>query len=473
MEGIMMIFNFRKLKGVCIFFCILMSGCMSSHWAARDYYFKTLYEDFKNYSNPSNESKQNTSQEEIKRAEETLKKREWSLQDCINLSIINEERLKIQGESYYQTKWLFYQALASWLPSASLEETYTNYDKEVVFGGKSTFFDKTEYWLKVRQPIFNAGREVVTLTNSQHLSELKKYELKQYKDVLILAVADAFYQVLDLKNELDALEVLHEYTKNHFEMVKAREEAEIAHRKDTLLAEATLFDIKARIARTKNLFNNARLNLQLLVGRPLPQEFIDSVSVSEVPKDVKEVITTALEDRYEVKIADTQIKLATAEVDLAKASYLPNVNLDWTRYLRSRGGLASELDWTLLLTISLPFDNGGKYAKLQETYSKLRQANLEKERLVKVIQNEVEKAYRDLQAVQSDIEAREKGLSAAKETADIVSEEYKVGTATNVEVLFTKNSFEQAKMTLERSKIELKLAYLRLKFAIGKLSKEF
>jgi outer membrane protein TolC len=209
------------------------------------------------------------------------------------------------------------------------------------------------------------------------------------------------------------------------------------------------------------------------VGQPLPQDFIDNVSVPGIPKDVKEVITTSLETRYEIKIADEQIKLTTAEVNLAKASYLPDVNLDWTRYLRLKGGFMSDLDWSLLLSISLPLDNGGRYAKVQETYSKLRQANLEKERIVKNIQNEVEKAYKDLQTVQSDIDAREKGLSAAKETADIVQEEYKVGTATNVEVLFTKNSFEQAKLSLEKSKVELKLAYLRLKFAMGMLSKEF
>ena len=447
-------------------FYILMAGCMSDHRPARDYYSRALYEDFKDYSNLSKEQK--TSRKEIDKTEEIQKKLEWSLQDCINLSIINEERLKSEGETYYQTKWLYRQALASWLPSISLLDNRTSYDPTI----PGSYFDKNEYWLNVRQPIFNAGKELVGLTNSEQLSELRKYEFKQYRDVLILTVADAFYQMLEFKNELDALEVLHVYTQNHFNMVKAREEAQIAQRKDTLLAEATLFDIKARIARTKNLFNNARLNLQILVELPLPQKFIDTVSVIEVPKDSKEVISTALENRLDIKIADKQIKLATAEVDLAKASYLPQVNLDWNRYLHMKGAM-SAVDWSLILSVSLPLDNGGKYGKLQETYSKLRQANLAKERLLKSIQNDVEKSYTDLQAIQSDIEAREKGLAAAKETADIVAEQYKVGAATNVEVLFTKNAYEQAKISLDKSKIDLKLAYLRLKFAMGLLAKEF
>ena len=133
----------------------------------------------------------------------------------------------------------------------------------------------------------------------------------------------------------------------------------------------------------------------------------------------------------------------------------------------------SSLDWSLVLSLALPFDNGGKYGVLQEKYSKLRQANIAKERLLKNIQNDAAKAYTDLQAIQSDIEARAKGLAAAQETADIVAEQYKVGAATNIEVLFTKNVYETARIALDQSKTDLKLAYLRLKFVMGLLAKEF
>jgi len=446
---------------------IIIAGCMSDHSVARDYYAPSLYEDFKTISRLPSDQK--TVKQEAKKVEEIKNKAEWTLPDCVNLAIINEDQLKIQGETYYQTKWFFLQALATWLPSVSLLNNRTSYNPTIA----GTYFDKNEYWLNVHQPLFNAGRELVGVANAEQLSALRKYEFKQYRDILILAVADTFYQMLERQNELDALSALQEYTSHQFEMVKAREEAQVAQHKDTLLAEASLYDIQARMVRTRNLLNNARLNLQLLVGVPLPQKFIDSLALSELPEDNQSVLALALANRTDIKIAEQQIKLAEADVDLAKAGYLPGLNLDWNRYLHMESAPQSSLDWSLVLSLALPFDNGGKYGVLQEKYSKLRQANIAKERLLKNIQNDAAKAYTDLQAIQSDIEARAKGLAAAQETADIVAEQYKVGAATNIEVLFTKNVYETARIALDQSKTDLKLAYLRLKFVMGLLAKEF
>lgn len=463
----MKLLNVRRLIVSCGLFCIIIAGCVSDHGVARDYYATGVYEDFKTISNLAEEHK--TVKKESKRAEEIKAKAEWTLQDCISLAIVNEEQLKIQGETYYQTKWLYYEALASWLPSISVQGQRSKYNKTI----PGSFDNKNQYWLDVRQPLFNGGNEYIGLANSEELSKLRKYELKQYRDVLILGVATAFYRMLELKSELDVLESLQEYTKNYYEMVKAREEAQVARHKDTLLAEATLLDIQARIVRTKNFYNNARLDLQLLVNEPLPEKFVDTVSVAEIPKDIPTVMAMAFENRTDIKAAEQQIKVAGAYVDLAKASYLPQVNLDWTRYLHMDTDSFDQIDWSLMLNVILPIDNGGRYATVQEKYSEMRQSELAKQKLVKTVRNDAEKAYRDLQAIQSDIEAREKELAAAKETADIVIEEYKVGAATNIEVLFTKNSYEEAKLALNSSKTDLKLSYLRLKFTMGLLAREF
>lgn len=463
----MIIANSKRLIISGAVFYIIIAGCMSDYRPARDYYSKFLYEDSKDYSNLPKGQK--TTQQEINKSEEIQKKSEWSLQDCINLSIINEEGLKIKGEAYYQTKWLYRQALATWLPSLSIEGSATNYDPSA----PSNYHNKQDSWFRIRQPVFNAGKEFIGIANAKELDELRKYELKQNRNILILGVADAFYQMFGLRNELNALETLQEYTESYVAMVKAREEARIGKRKDTLLAEASLFDIKARIARTTNSLNNARLNLQILVGVPLTQNFVDTLSVPEIPVYSNEVLYKVMDNRDEIRIAKQQIKLAEAEVDLAKANYLPQVNLDWNKYMHSDRSSFTGLDWALILSASLPIDNGGKYAKLREVYSKLRQATLANEKMVKTIGGDVEKAYGDLQSIKSDIEAREKELAAAKETADIVLEEYKIGASTNVEVLFTKNIYEQAKVSLEKSKIDLKISYLKLKFAMGELPEEF
>lgn len=458
---------------ICLFSCLLASACVSNYEDARNYYLPVIYDDLSNgIIKPSNHKlvKQDGLRQELQAIEEIKKKAEWTLYDCVKLAIANEERLKIQGEAYYQTKWLFYQALASWLPSVSLESGSTRYNSS---SSNAFSRNRDEYWLKVRQPIFNSGREIIALSNSKELNALQKYELKQARDVLILTVASTFYRILELKNELSALDILLEYTKRHLDMVMARVEVQLASRKDALLAEAALYNIKARIAQTNNLLNSARIDLQLLVGAPLPQNFVDTTPLTAIPENIDEAISIALNNRPDVKIAEQQIRIAQAEVNLARANYLPQVNIDWSRYLHSESIFLTGIDWMLYLSISLPFDNGAKYAKLEEASSKLRQAILDKERILKSVRNDVEKAYRDLQAIKSDIEFREKELAAAKETADIVSGEYKVGAATNVEVLFTKNSFEQARIALDKAKLDLKLAYLRLKFAMGLLPKEF
>jgi outer membrane protein len=468
----MMRLNISKLEIISIVLCVLIAGCMSSHRKVRDYYTNPVYEDLKTHLNLEEKNgslAQVTSQDENKKAEEIMTKKEWGLQDCVNLALINEEGLKIKGEAYYQTQWIYQQALATWFPSLSLEGSNTNYDPSA----PSIYTNKQDFWFRIRQPILNTGREFIGIANAKELDELRKYELKQNRDILILEVADAFYQMLGFKKELAALEVLQEYTENYMAMVKAREDARIGSRKDTLLAEASFFDIKARIARTTSLMNSARLNLQILIGVPLTRNFIDTLSVPEIPSFSNEILSKALGNRMEMKVVEQQIRLAQADVDLAKASYLPQVNLDWNRYMHNDKSAVPGVDWTLMLSASIPIDNSSRYAKLKEVYSRFHQAVLTKEKLVKTIQSDVDKTYDDLQSIKSDIAAREKELTAAKETSDIVLEEYKVGAATNVEVLFTTNVYEQAKIALEQSKIDLKMSYLKLKFAMGLLPEEF
>jgi len=457
---------------ILIFLIPLVSCALPSHQVARDYYKETLYDKDPRVMENLSSGKTSRVFEENKKVQEILNKSEWRLDDCVAVALANEEQLKIKGEEFYKTKWQYLEAISNWLPKASLGWSHTNWDKNIGL----FFSDETDYWLTLHQPIFNAGSEIIALTNSKHFSELKRWELKQFRDSLIFSVAQAFYGVIELQKELYSLQAMCDYLKEHLEHIKALEEAGLARHRDLLLAEADLYSIKSRIVDVTSQIEKGRLALQLLVGGVVPpQKLVDTLDV-DVPRaveniDVNDVLISALKNRYDIKMAEEGVSLSDAEVKLAKASYLPSVNLDWTRYLHYPVGGGE--DWMALLSISLPIDNGTRFAKLQETYSGYRQKQLYKKNLINTVDKEVRESYHDLLTLCDRIESLKKSLEAAKESFEIISEEYKAGTSTNVEVLYAKNSFENARISLENANIELKVLYLKWLFVQGTLGNQF
>jgi outer membrane protein TolC len=158
---------------------------------------------------------------------------------------------------------------------------------------------------------------------------------------------------------------------------------------------------------------------------------------------------------------------ATAQMGLVRGEFAPSVDLTGNYYLR-RSGISSNIKWDVLFTLDYPFFQGGaSRARYREAASKLRQARLLAQGLRRQIDVEVETAYLDLRASDALLKTLEAGFKAAEENHRLIQEEYRQGIGTNLEVLTAYTFFENARLDLDRERLNRKLLWLRLRAATG------
>jgi outer membrane protein TolC len=166
---------------------------------------------------------------------------------------------------------------------------------------------------------------------------------------------------------------------------------------------------------------------------------------------------------------ERQLQSAEEGLGVARAGYYPTLSLDANRYTH-REGISERVDWDILLSgeFSL-FEGGATGAKTRQAQSTIRAAELELERARRQVVLELHQAHSDFASLQSQLESLEKGVASAQENYEIVQAEYRQNITTNLEVLTSLNTLQDARLERDRALYQLKLADIKLAVSRGEI----
>ena len=143
---------------------------------------------------------------------------------------------------------------------------------------------------------------------------------------LIAEVANSYYELLSLDNQLDVIKETILLQKNALEIVKVQKEAavvnELAVKKfeaEVLSSQSMEFDVQQQIVETEN-------NINFLLGR-YPQAIVRDKSIfnTQVLKQVKEGIPSQLlTNRPDIKQAELELFATKCDVKVAQAEFYPS-----------------------------------------------------------------------------------------------------------------------------------------------------
>ncbi len=266
----------------------------------------------------------------------TAQNKKWALQECVAYAIENNISVKQSELDIENSDIAKSGAIGNFLPSingSASNSWNTGLTQDVTTGILRNITSRSSsYSVSAGVTVFSGLRNHRELQKAKMQQLSSQYNSSKIKDDIALFVANSYLQVLLAKANLKVALEQNKVTKEQISRTQELVDSGV-------LPEGDLLEINAVSAQEQqaivNSESNVRISLvslaQLLLIKDYEnfdiadQEF--SVILSEVAdKNIEEVINSAKENRYEVKIAEQNMNIANKDLEISRSIYWPTVN---------------------------------------------------------------------------------------------------------------------------------------------------
>lgn len=364
------------------------------------------------------------------------------------------------------------QAKSGYLPTLQFTAGYGI--QEVQEPESDTLYPK-QYTLSLRQNIF-AGLSTMNEVDRQH-SRVRSvaYRLQGTSENTALRTSEVFLNVL---RRQELLRLSEENLNTHLriaDQIKMRSDSGVASRADSDQVTGRVSLAQANVIATKTNLADAHSNYLSVVGhlptdlqRPAPPEKL-------LPASIEGLEEAALNQHPTLKSATSDLEARQNQYDVAKAPYLPIIDLEvdqkWEEDLDSEGR-----DDALVAMVKLRYNlfNGFKdQARRAETAHLINEAREIRNTTHRQVIESVRLSWMAYQAAKERIKYLEQRVASTTETASSYTKQFNLGKRTLLDVLDTEAEVIDAKQTLVNASYDGMYAQYRILNGLGRLVKSF
>ena len=290
---------------------------------------------------------------------------------------------------------------------------------------------------------------------------------------LLFGVARAYLGAASLRESIAVQEQLLEVRRGFEKDAQARfsvgDVAKIA------VLRATLDRTRAEqdLVRSRNSYQAAKSSLAALLARPVDFDVAPpsgtGVALPEQAKDPVKAQETALGARPDLEAARTGVELAHGQRRQVIARYLP-VLVATGNYLvsNSAGFTGQNTSWNVGLGVSWNlFDGGLREAQLREASGRIAEARATQRAAEERVKDDVRRARLDLESAEANQVKADEQVKLARESAQLVKNNFEAGVATYLEVTDANTSLSGAELSAVNEGLNVRLARLALVRAMG------
>ena len=337
-------------------------------------------------------------------------------------------------------------------------------DRRIILPGNNW-----NYQLNLTQPIYAGNRERRALQQTRLGIESARQGALGAEETVILAVAADYFGVLE-GDELSEVERRNlELTRRRRQQAQDLYEAGETTKVEALRAEADVKAAERRLATAQQAREAAagRLRLDLALDAP--------VAVSE-PRDIlpalpaePELAARAETRRPEVAQAQTALDVAKLEVSKQRGALLPVVSAEGG-WINQKSAFPSDNYGFLSLKLNVPIFQGGEVgARVALAKERQRQAELRLAELRQSVREEVHQSLVDLSTSEANLGLARDQLAAAEAEYNQAAELFRAQEITALESETAEASLAEARRAVTTSRLDLRLAQLRVLAAAGLL----
>ncbi len=280
----------------------------------------------------------------------------------------------------------------------------------------------------------------------------------------ISEVANAYYKWLTAKENVALGHQTLTARNKSLELIGLRRSIGIASSLDYAQAEVSKASVETQLAQNERTLSTSYAALEVLVGTSI-RDIVNSNTdlrrqffALSVPETLSSEV---LLNRPDVIAAEEALYRANANIDAARAAFLPRVSLIGS------GGLAStdlnnlfessSKTWSFMPSISLPLFGNNLQANLDVTEARKIRTVAEYERKIQVAFSEVYTQFNARKALEKEAIAHDTLVSAQKKRLELSEARYNAGISSYLEVLDSQQDLftaEQNQLLAEGAEIE-------------------
>lgn len=416
--------------------------------------------------------------------------KKWTLQECVAYALENNITVK-QSELDLKTAEINKKdAVGNFLPSLNASSSYSwsigLTQNPTTFDAVTATSNTLSGNISSNITIYDGLKNLNQLYRSRLEIVANQYQLDKMKDDISLMVANSFLQILFNKEQLKVLQSQQLVSQQQLERTQNLVEAGSLPRGDLLEVQATIASQEQQIVNAENAIILSKISLAqtLLIKdyKNFDTADIDyDVPVTNILNESPEtIISKAKEERYEIKIADANSKIADYNLKIAKGALQPTLSGFYsfgsnyfTSELFDTPSFTSQISdnkrHNFGLQLSIPILNGFSASNnvarsrvnLERAQLQLEQANLD-------LETTVYQAFNDAQGAMKAYEAAQKTVAARQEAYNYSQERYNVGLLNAFDFSQSQNQLEVAQSEVIRAKYDyiFKLKVLEFYFGI-------
>ncbi len=321
------------------------------------------------------------------------------------------------------------------------------------------------------QLIWDFGRTSNLIKVAKAELESSKYSNDLSTQNIILITITSYFTVLTVQQNLISLEK--KFEEQNLKLIKSKallDLGRITHN-DLVRSELDVAKSKIELINAKNNLETSKLNLLNTMG--LDQEFkfkIDESAEHELIEiDLDNSINSALEKRPDLKALGANQKAAEANFSISKKEFYPTF-FGQTAY-RFEGIDATTPAFIAGIGFRFPIFKGfSRFAKMDESRARLKQARLEIETSKTAIVSEIKELYSNIKVDEEKISLTKISKTSAEKNFELAQVRYKLGRASSIELSEADALHTSAKSDYLKSVYDYKIAVAKLKWAVGEIN---
>ena len=404
--------------------------------------------------------------------------RDARLQQLIGLALTNNPNLRAAVFTVEQTRAQYHVQASALVPVVDIDANGQRERIPNVFGAGGKAFTYSEYSVDL-------GVTSYELDLFGQVRSLKKQALETYfasvearKSAQIALVADVAEAYLTERQATEQLAVAHDLlnaARQNYDLTRRSFEGGVLSQIDLDAATTALQTARVAVAAYVQQLAEARDNLVLLIGQPLPANlpaparFNPRLCLSDIPPGLP---SDLLERRPDVLEAEHTLKAANANIGAARAAFFPTITLTGS------GGTAStELQnlfapgsqtWAISPQLNWPiFDAGTAIYELKASRAAERIDVANYQSAVQTAFRETSDALAVRATVQTQLEANQSLVDSDEKTYELTEAGFHSGVNSALDVLTTQQALDTARQNLIVSKYARLTSLINLYQALG------
>jgi outer membrane protein TolC len=310
-----------------------------------------------------------------------------------------------------------------------------------------------------------------TFRASQQSLKASDYSYKNSRDLVVLAVANAYLQVISDRATVESQQAQVDTSRALYQRASDQRKAGVAARIDELRANVELQTQQQRLIAAQNQQDKDALTLARTIGLPSGQEFTVTDNAAYSPLQgvtLEKALQDAYANRGDHMSAELELRAAELTRKAAAAENYPSISSQVDYGVIGPNFANSHGTFTATVSLNIPIFQGTRVrGDVLKADTNLQQRRAELEDLRGRIDQEVRSAFLDLTSAGELVKVANSNKELARETLSEAQDRFGAGVTDNIEVVQAQESVSSADQAYISSLYSFNIAKVQLARAMG------